>query len=152
MYKLYLILALTCSTLLADSQEKSTAEPKEKKMSQLDETLAPHVYMSEKRFIFESIIISLLHSNNRSYLVFDLEVERDSTYPLKRQEEEIPLVIDTIISDLTPTLGLFWNGKTEGLRPGLEKRIATILNNKFKWANAIHVTNVRVQASNITSQ
>jgi hypothetical protein len=127
------------------------AETTEKKIVQMDALKAPNVYMSDTRFIFEGLIISLLKSNNHAYLAFDLEMARDTTNYLRQQEDEIPSVIDTLISDLTPSLGLFWNGKTDGLQDILTKRITKSLGPKFKWIQGIQVSNVRVQVSTSAS-
>lgn len=143
MLQFLLGLLLLCNHIFAANVER--------KITQLDVLKAPNVYMSDTRFIFEGLIISLLKSNNHSYLAFDLEISREATGYLKQQEEEIPNVIDALISDLTPSLGLFWNGKTDGLQDILTKRITRLLKPKFKWVQNIQVSNVRVQVSTAPS-
>lgn len=123
------------------------AEARPPKITQMDELKAPNVYMSDTRFIFEGLIISLFNNKNHSYLAFDLSIDREDTPQSKQHEDDIPVVIDTLISDLTPSLELFWNGSIEGMQDVLTKRITRVLQPKFKWIKGINVSNVRVQIS-----
>jgi hypothetical protein len=113
----------------------------------LDELKAPNVFKTKSQFTFKEMIISFFSNKEVSYLVFDLVLERDATVPSEPQEEDVPLVIDALISDLFPTLNLFNPEKSTTLQQSLQQRIDRILRIKFKWITGVKVLNMRIQVS-----
>ena len=73
-------------------------------------------------------------------------LEREKTPSPESQEEDIPLIIDTLLSDLTPTINLF-GAKSDTLQQSLQVRIDRILKAKFKWITGVKVLNMRIQGS-----
>ena len=113
----------------------------------VDEFKAPNVLRTKTQFRFKEVIISFLNKKDLSYLVFDLVLERDSTAPSEPQEEDVPLVIDALLSDLFPTINLFNPEKSTTLQQSLQQRIDRILRAKFKWISGVKVLNMRIQSS-----
>ncbi len=122
---------------------KSVAE----KYSMVDEKNFPNILKNKTQFRFKEIIISFLNNKNLSYLIFDLILERDITTPSKSQEDDIPIVVDTLLSDLFPTINLFNPEKNDTLQQSLQQRLDRVLKAKFKWITGVKVLNTRIQGS-----
>jgi hypothetical protein len=137
------------SFVVAATPESNHAAGKSRslKPQAVDELNAPNVLKTKTHFRFNEVIISFLNKKNLSSLVFDLILDRDTTMPSKPQEEDVPLVIDTLISDLFPTINLFWTKKTDKLQHSLQHRINRILTAKFNWITGVKVLNIRIQDS-----
>lgn len=115
------------------------------KYSVIDEQKFPNIFKSNTQFKFKEIIISFLNNKNLSYLVFDLVLERETTSPSELQEEDLPLVTDTILSDLFPSINLFTSNENNTLQQSLQQRIDRVLKAKFKWITGVKVLNMRIQ-------
>ena len=133
-----IIMFLLCSHLNADAT----------KTPQIDENKAPQVSITEHGFIFKNFTISLFGRNNQAYLVFNFNIMLDKqSSHLVPPHEDIPLIIDVVISDLTTALETFWNGTLEGMEGSLQTRLTRILKAKFQWITEITVSDIKVQTS-----
>ena len=117
------------------------------KYSIVDEKNFPNIFKNKTQFRFKEIIISFLNNENLSYLIFDLILERDITSPPDSQEEDLPIVVDALLSDLFPTINLFNPEKNDTLQQSLQQRIDRVLKAKFKWIRGVTVLNTRIQGS-----
>ena len=117
------------------------------KYSLIDEKNFPNIFKNKTQFRFKEIIISYLNNKNFSYLVFDLILEREVTSSPESQEDDIPDIVDTLLSDLFPTINLFSPKKNDTLQQSLQLRIDRILKAKFKWITGVKVLNTRIQSS-----
>jgi hypothetical protein len=137
------------SCVVANTPESNPAAGKSRslKPQAVDELNAPNVLKTNTQFRFNEVIISFLNKKDLSCLVFDLILDRETTMPSKPQEEDVPLVIDTLISDLFQTINLFWTKRTDELQHSLQNRITRILTAKFKWITGVKVLNMRIQDS-----
>ncbi|MDP3935733.1 MAG: hypothetical protein Q8Q56_01920 [Alphaproteobacteria bacterium] len=142
------ICSLLVNLISANSPEsKNDTKSAASKPLAVDELKAPNVLKTKTQFRFKEIIVSFLNNKKLSYLVFDLVLDRDSTAPSEPQEEDVPLIIDTLLSDLFPTINLFGSGKNDRLQESLQLRIDRILKAKFNWITAVKVLNTRIQGS-----
>lgn len=117
------------------------------KYTNLDEENFPNIFKNKTQFKFKEIIISFIDNKNLSYLIFDLILDRDITSSLESQEDDIPAVVDALISDLFPTINLFSVAQSDTLQHSLQQRIDRILKAKFKWITGTKVLNTRIQGS-----
>lgn len=137
--RLFFLFSLLVSCLHA------TKKAEDRKITAMDESLAPNVYVSDTRFLFEGVIIPILRRDN-TFLIFDLEIMRSKEDTYKQQQEnKIPIIIDALIADLTPTLETFWDGRIQGLQDSLNKSILRVLRIKAPWVESVRVSNLRMQ-------
>ncbi len=116
-----------------------------KRVESLDKSLSPMVYMFDRKFSFDDISISLLQPKKRSYILFNMEIYRTEEARITDHESSIPLIIDLLVSDLTPTLQTYWDGKVSGVQQSIEKRINRRLKAQFTWIDRVRISNVRIQ-------
>lgn len=117
------------------------------KYSIVDEKNFPNIFKNKTQFRFKEIIISFLNNKNLSYLIFDLILERDIKSSPDSQEEDLPIVVDALLSDLFPTINLFNPEENDTLQQSLQQRIDRVLKAKFKWITGVKVLNTRIQGS-----
>lgn len=148
MLRFIIICSLLISFVSANASE-SKQDPKKAPVKPLavDEIKAPNVLKTKNQFRFKEMIISFLNNKDFAYLVFDLVLERDTSTPPEPQEEDVPFVIDTLLSDLFPAINLFTPSKTDNLQQSLQQRIDRVLKAKFKWITGVKVSNTRIQSS-----
>lgn len=122
--------------------KKGTSTPEEK----INETKTLNVIRSSKQFLFREIIVSVIKDTDTPFqVVFNLIVEREKDQSFSSQENDIPLIIDTLLSKLLPNLNQFQKEITNALQTSLEKYIFRLLKAKFDWIKNIKVQNLRVQ-------
>lgn len=145
--KILIVVAAFFSTFCANEDSKSG--PKESaKPKALDDLIVPEAIISPEAFIFQSVTIPMFCKQKYAYLIFELELMREDgdSKEKERQRDDLPLVIDTLISDLTPALEAFWDGeKVDKLAPSLQKRISRVLKSKYGWVQSVNVSKVRIQ-------
>jgi hypothetical protein len=144
-YKLFLFVNFICLGLLM-AQEESKQEAAKPKA--LDEMIAPEAIISPEAFIFQSVTIPLFAKKQYAYLIFELEIQRaeGDSKAKERQRDDLPVIVDTLITDLTPALEVFWDGKADIISAALQRRISRLLKAKFGWIEGIAVSKVRIQA------
>lgn len=112
----------------------------------INETKTLNVVNSMKQFLFKEIIISVVKdSYTPLQVVFNLIVEREKDQSFSSQENDIPLIIDTLLSKLLPNLNQFQKEITNKLQTSLEKYIFRLLKARYAWIKSIKVQNLRVQ-------
>lgn len=121
---------------------KESSTPEEK----INETKALNVVKSMKQFLFNEIIVSLVKDTDTPLqVVFNLIVEREKDQSFESQETYIPLIHDSLLSNLLPNLNLFHKEINNELQASLEKYIFRLLKAKHVWIKSIKVQNLRVQ-------
>lgn len=115
-----------------------------KKIDALDKDLTPQVYMHDKKFAFDDLSISLLRQNKRSHLMFHMDIYRTRKNYLS-QEQQIPLVLNTLISNLTPAVQVYWHGEISGIQHSIEKRLNRVLKKQYPWIDRVEISNIRIQ-------
>lgn len=122
--------------------KKGTSTPEEK----IDETRSLNVIKTEKQFLFKEIIISVVKDTDAPLqVVFNLIVERQKDQSFESQENDIPLIHDSLLSNLLPNLNQFHREISNELQASLEKYIFRILKARYAWIKNIKVQNLRVQ-------
>lgn len=135
---------LTVNLVAANtSPDSSQAKPEV-----IDELKAPNVLKTKNKFIFKETIISFLNNKDIAFIIFDLIVNVDPNELAQTYENDIPLVIDMLISDLFPNVNLFINTSDEVIQSSLEQRIFRVLKATFNWITSVKITKLRIQSTN----
>ncbi len=124
------------------------AKKESNKPKALDDLIVPEAITSPEAFIFQSVTIPMFSKRKYAYLIFELEIQREDgdAKEKQRQKDDLPFVVDTLITDLTPALEAFWDGeKVDKLAPSLQKRISRVLKSKYGWVQSVNVSKVRIQ-------
>ena len=86
----------------------SANQPAPTKEDNLNEIKTISIIKSKKQFLFKEIIISVVKDTDTPFhIVFNMIIARERTPSFTSQENDIPLIIDTLLSKLLPTLNLF---------------------------------------------
>lgn len=142
--RFYLALSIIFNGVLAN-----TPATNQEKKSVPDDLKSQNVSKTQKQFLFKEVIVSINQNNETPLqIIFDLIVDREQNQSLTSQEDDIPRVIDSILSDLFPTLNLFHQEIHKELNASLEKRIFRVLKAKFEWIERVEVQNLRIQEVN----
>lgn len=112
----------------------------------INETKTLNVVKTKKQFLFKEIIISVVKDTDTPLqVVFNLAVERENTQSFTSQETDIPLIHDSLLSNLLPNLNQFHKEINNELQASLEKYIFRLLKARYAWIKNIKVQNLHVQ-------
>jgi hypothetical protein len=143
MLQLVIIFCLAVNLITANTPSST---PSKTKQEVVDELKAPDVLKTNNNFIFKETIISFLNNKDISFIIFDLTVSKDPNGLDQIYEDDIPLIIDTLISDLFPNVNLFIKTPNNVIKSSLEQRISRVLMAKFKWITRVNISRLRTQA------
>jgi hypothetical protein len=144
MLQFLVMFCLTVNLITANASPNAS----ESKPESVDELNKPNVVKSKSSFTFKETIISFLNNKDIAFIIFDLTVNRQPAESALANEDDIPLIIDTLISDLFPSVNLFINTPDEVIQSSLEQRISRVLMAKFKWITGVKMSRLRIQSTN----
>lgn len=144
MLQFLIMFCLTVNLITANASSKTSESTPES----VDELNKPNVVKTKNKFIFKETIISFLNNKDIAFIIFDLIVSKDPNALDQTYEDDIPLIIDMLISDLFPSVNLFINTPDEVIQSSLEQRISRVLMAKFKWITSVKISNLRIQSPN----
>lgn len=143
MFQFFIMVCISITLSAAKAPQKQL----EPKAEVIDELKAPNVLKTKRNFIFKETIISLLNNKNIAFIIFDLTINRDSIDPTQSHEDDLPLIIDTLISDLFPCVNLFISDVDTVSKSSFEQRVTRVLKAKFKWITDVKISNLRIQGT-----
>lgn len=141
MLQILIILCLSVNLIIANTPSTSS----EAKAEIIDELKAPNVLKTRDTLIFKEVIISFFPNKSIAFIIFDLVVTNGISEFSPQQNNDIPLIIDTLISDLFPSANLFINTSNDVNQGSLQQRIERVLMEKFKWITKVKITKLRIQ-------
>lgn len=137
------------STIIGNASSSSKKKGESTEDELIEDAKLLNVIKTKKQFLFKEIIISVIaDSDSPFHVIFNVVVERPQDDNHQAHEADLPIIMDTLLTDLLPTLNLFQRDVNKELQASLEKRIYRVLKAKFDWITRIEIQNLRIQQIN----